>query len=1119
MNKSANISGFKIYRVLLVLLLAVVGVFGQISAADKKAQADGLLNEAIGLSAQQTAEARKIAVEKLTEARKLFREIDIKPAEAFCLFMLGQIYQTIGDKPKAIDLYKESLSINRTIPNTAGIAGALTMLGLIYNSTGDKAKALEVYEEAIPIFQNLGDKKSEVVTTTSVCMLYFELNEKQKSLDCHNRMLPFYQQFGDRWGEGLTLNSIGGIYNDFGDLQKAFEYFSRALAIRQSIGDQFGVKTTLNNLGTVFDNLGDKPKALDYYNQALSIARQFGDKIGEAIILINIGKVFKDLGETQKALDFHNQALKINRAEKDLNSEAKTLNNIGETYLETGDLAKGFDFENQALAICRTIADKRCEAVILNNIGGIYAQLGENQKSIEFSNAALPLFRVTGDIRGEANALNSIGVTYLTSAEYQKALDHFVQALPLRQKSGDKAGEAATLGNIGNLYVVVNDLGKAAEFFNRSLALEIAIKDKRGEATALNNLGDVYARLGEKRRSLEQFNKALLLSKTVNDKRGEAITLSNLMLTWNGLGNRRQAILFGKLAANRFQELRNSAQTFDNATQKIFLKSVESTYRNLTEFLLFEKRLPEAQHLLSAFKDEQFFDFDKSRPTRSALIGLTPHEIELVLRYEKTSSAIGTIGTRLDELKRQVGFRQPDAAENAEIQKLENDLNKASDDFANFLKQSETEFSKPADEKDKVSEMPDLTEMQTTLRELSANTGQKAAAVYQLAGEENFHLLVITAEDIKSVSTTVNNTVVNERALDFWALLQSSVYDPRLVGKELYDIVFKPLENILPKDTKTILWSLDGNLRYVPMAALFDGKQYLVERYNHVNFTRADRERMTRAVKPVWTAIGLGTSEAKTVELLGNQISFEALPGVGEELKMLFRQKGASGGIFDGETLRDAKFTRAAMLEALKQKRPLVHIASHFSFRAGDEARSFLLLGDGTAFTLADMKSETNLFQGVELLTLSACNTAAQQTGANGREVDGFAELAQRLGANSVMATLWSVADCSTPWLMREFYDLKLNKNQNKAESLRAAQLGLLGGKAEIKSCETRADLSPIKIVIVEKSEDRKKQTETTRSGVYYLNKKDAPLWEKDKHPPFAHPFYWSPFVLFGNWR
>jgi CHAT domain-containing protein len=114
------------------------------------------------------------------------------------------------------------------------------------------------------------------------------------------------------------------------------------------------------------------------------------------------------------------------------------------------------------------------------------------------------------------------------------------------------------------------------------------------------------------------------------------------------------------------------------------------------------------------------------------------------------------------------------------------------------------------------------------------------------------------------------------------------------------------------------------------------------------------------------------------VELLGNKILFGALPGVAKELRLLFRLRDNPHGIFEGETLQDAKFTKAAMLSALRQKRPLVHIASHFAFRPGDEERSFLLVGDGTAFTLAEMKQQGRLFDGVELLTLSACNTAAQ---------------------------------------------------------------------------------------------------------------------------------------------
>jgi CHAT domain-containing protein len=364
----------------------------------------------------------------------------------------------------------------------------------------------------------------------------------------------------------------------------------------------------------------------------------------------------------------------------------------------------------------------------------------------------------------------------------------------------------------------------------------------------------------------------------------------------------------------------------------------------------------------------------------------------------------------------------------------------------------------------------------------------------------------------------VKADALNEKALQLWALLQSDRYDPAPLAQELYKTIFQPIESQLPKDTNTIFWSLDGNLRYLPMAALHDGKQYLIERYNHVVFTRADRGRLLRAVSPRWTGLGLGSSQAHTVELLGDSITFNALPGVTEELRALFRRKESPGGLLDGEVLPDSEFTKAKMLSALKQKRPLVHISSHFSFRPGDEARSFLLLGDGTVMTLEEMKQYADLFAGVELLTLSACNTAAQQPGANGREIDGFAELAQRLGAGSVMATLWPVADNSTPWLMREFYQTRQNAiGLTKAEAFRRAQLALLNGTARTKPLPEGQKGASRPVGIVIDRNDSKRDDADTRSAVVHLSEKDAPTFKRDEKKPFAHPYYWAPFVLIGN--
>jgi CHAT domain-containing protein len=137
----------------------------------------------------------------------------------------------------------------------------------------------------------------------------------------------------------------------------------------------------------------------------------------------------------------------------------------------------------------------------------------------------------------------------------------------------------------------------------------------------------------------------------------------------------------------------------------------------------------------------------------------------------------------------------------------------------------------------------------------------------------------------------------------------------------------------------------------------------------------------------------------------------------------------------------------------------------------------------------------------IELLTLSACNTA-MTSGANssGVEVEGFGAMAQKQGAKTILATLWAVADDSTSELMGGFYKtLEVSPQMGKAEALRKAQIALLKGK----------------------SADAKNST-GKRSGVFKTgDEKEStqPKFTTDKNAPFAHPYYWSPFVLIGNWR
>lgn len=954
---------------------------------------------------------------------------------------------------------------------------------------------------SIPLFKLTGNKTNETGTLFIINSIYEELNKETDEIFLEARELA-------KQGTAKSM-------------REAISKFEQAQKFYQEIGNKEYQAACLGWLGSSYNLLGNKTKALELYNIELSILDELGDTRSKATTLHNMGEIYSDFGETNKALEHFNQALLIYQQLKDKDNEAGTLNGIGKVYSYTGESAKALQFFNQSLEIFKEVEDNGGKALVLNNIGFVYSSLGEYQKALEYFEKSLPLRRLANDKIGEAYSLDNIGRALLTLNDGKKAFDNFLLALKLFKETGYKSGEAIVLFHLGEIGYKLKLNEESLNYFRQSLAISTQVGDKKSEAATLVYIGGIYSNLGDKVKQLEYLERALPIFKQIDDKRAEADLLTILMSFWSKQNNSRLGIFYGKESVKILQEIRISITTLDKETQKNFLKDVKETYRYLADALIKENRLNETQQVFNLFKDQQFFDFNRvlSEPSKQLL--RTTRETETALQFEKTNEKLRIINSQLQDLILKVGSHQPTNDEIQIYQRLSEQKKATTAEFGILLKQAESEFSKPPDEKDKVGDVPDTREMQTTLRNLNQQTGQKAVAVYTLVGEDKYHALIVSPDGIKAVSFPMKGVELNEKAKQLWGLLQSDSYDTTVLSKQIYDVVFKPLENELPKDTTTIMWSLDGNLRYIPMAALWDGKQFLAERFNHVNFTRADSERMLRNLNPNWTATGFGTTNAQTVELLGDKLNFSALPGVTEELKEIFKQPNSKTGILTGEVLPDAKFTKISFLESMKQRRPVVHIASHFSFRPGDEARSFLLLGDGAAFTLNDMKKEANLFQGVDLLTLSVCNTAATQADANGREVDGFAELAQRLGAGAVMATLWSVSDASTPWLMRDFYANKqANKGMTKTEALRKAQLALLNGTAETKPLpENEKGVAQTKVQIIITPDGKRDDKDSTRAEIVYVSEKDAPSFKKDDKKPFAHPYYWSPFVLIGNWR
>ncbi len=200
--------------------------------------------------------------------------------------------------------------------------------------------------------------------------------------------------------------------------------------------------------------------------------------------------------------------------------------------------------------------------------------------------------------------------------------------------------------------------------------------------------------------------------------------------------------------------------------------------------------------------------------------------------------------------------------------------------------------------------------------------------------------------------------------------------------------------------------------------------------------------------------------QSKQLEVLVGGLSesrqgFSSLPAVELEIKEISAQSQA-------KILLNDDFTEENLAELIKQTPfPVVHLATHGQFSSREED-TFLLAWNGTINIkeLEALIKTRKTTEGIELLILSACQTASGDQ----RAALGLAGLAMRSGARSVVATLWSVNDQSTAELMVNFYQELQKPGISKSEALRQAQLQLL------------------------------------RSSKY------------------NHPYYWTPFVVIGNW-
>ncbi len=705
-------------------------------------------------------------------------------------------------------------------------------------------------------------------------------------------------------------------------------------------------------------------------------------------------------------------------------------------------------------------------------------QRGAFEQAVLDWREAARLYEIGRKFDKQKEALTLLGQAYQYIGQYHEALKSLKSALALAQKSGDRSQIAPVLGSLGNLHITLGPPDKAFQYLNEGLTMAKELGDSGLSATILNNLGNLFTSQKKYIEALGAYWEGIALARKANNKLLVARTLTNAaMISLQGKKYKESKELLDKA----LEETQRLNPSHDKAYGLI---NIGLTYRNLRPYLpehndlhLFSSRaFNEAVTVAESIRDlrslsyacgylgtlsedeKQYLEALKftQRATLVAQQVNAPESLYLwqwqmgrllkvAGRNEEAISAYRNSIHTLQSIRQEmltcygtppVSFRE--SVEPIYFGFVDLLLQHA----ASIQKKEQIEpyliEAREAVELLKVAELRDYFQDEcmgaARLRITKLDIVSKTAVViYPVVLADRTELLLSLPTGLKRFSIPVRAGNLSQEITEFRQKLEKRTtreYLPH--AQKLYDWLIRPLEAELKASTAdTLVFVPDGPLRTVPMAALHDGKQFLISKYGI-------------AITPGLNLTDPRPVKRQNVKVLSAGLSdpvqgFPPLPSISNELRSI-------QGIYGGIQLLNRNFRNSNLEKELKNKElTIMHIASHARFES-DVRKSFLLTFDNKV-TMDQLEQYVGLFKfrddPLELLTLSACETAV----GDDRAALGLAGIAIKAGARSALATLWYIDDEASSDLVAEFYRQLRDPSISRAGALRRAQLRLLNDR------------------------------------------------------------------------
>ena len=792
--------------------------------------------------------------------------------------------------------------------------------------------------------------------------------------------------------------------------------------------------------------------------------------------LLQQGKIAYEAGKYTEAVQHWQQA--TNQYEKNNNTayQALSANYLALAYQELGEWRKAEASVNLSQQLLENYAPRRRETANLtaiaaqtaNTKGSLQLAMGQAELALRSWQQAEDYYRQDEDNLGlygsklnQAQAMQHLGL-------YRRAQKTLTQLRGNLNEQEDLQLKALGLRSLGNALLVTGSLEESQEVLEESLALSKKFGSPEATSATLFSLGNVARTSGDYDKAIAYYQQA---AATTNNPLSAAESQVNQI-----------ALLTSQQQWDDLESLVPQAQenlTALTPSRRVLYAKV-SLAKNLVDletknlnFVSYNKDIPKL--LDSTVEEAKGLDDVRSQ---SYALGTLGYWYEGQQDYPKAQEATESALTlavnsnapdisyqwqwQLGRLLQAQGDRKgaiaPLSEAVATLQDIRSDLVATNTDvqfsfresvepiyrnLVSLLLQDNPSQGNLIQARETIESLQ-LAELENYFREacIDAKPKQidsvdnKAAVIYPIILGDRISTIVslpnspLVYYEQKVAETEIEDTL--EKLLQSFNPIFSSKKRLQL-SQQVYTWLISPAEAKLDSaKIETLVFVLDGSLRNLPMAALHDGQQYLIEKYRVALTPGLQLLEPASFQNEELKAVVAGLSES-------NQ-GFAALPGVKSELNEISQRISA-------QTLLDSEFTDESLRDQIRAtSSPLVHLATHGQFSSDPEETFIVTWNDQIKVkefeSLLRVREETVDAKPIELLVMSACQTATGDK----RAALGIAGVAVRSGARSTLATLWSVKDDSTVVLMEKFYQQLANREgyTTKSEALRQAQIDLI---------------------------------------------------------------------------